>query len=468
MCHTIAAIATPPGSGGIGIIKISGQDALSVAASVFRKSAPAPEKGVSDTRHLKSFESHRFYHGHVADPENGKVLDEVLLVFMQSPRSYTREDIVEIHAHSGPLVLNAILSMVLRQGVRLAEPGEFTKRAYLSGRIDLTQAEAVIDIINARTDGALEAATAQIGGHLKASVDSVREALLRILAETEAAIDFSEDIEDSIDPEASLGLLRNEVIGKLMALTAQYEDAHYLRDGFRVLIVGRPNVGKSSLMNGLVRKDRAIVTSVPGTTRDLIEETLNIRGLPVIIADAAGLHQTDDPVEKLGIERTHAAIDDADLILFMSDISQPLARDESDIYERICHKKIILVANKSDLVDDTVSPEIPDAWGDMPMVRTSAIYDKGLDSLRDQIAAAATGGRGQMKSAIIPNLRHKGLLDQSLEAALAAAEGIRNDVSPELISIDIQEATDALGEIIGLTVREDILDHIFSNFCIGK
>ncbi len=385
---TIAAIATPAGSGGIGIIKISGKDALAIAASVFRKSCartPNPE-----LRTPNAFESHRLYHGYVVNPENGRVLDEILLAVMVAPHSYTREDVVEIHAHSGSAVLTAILDLVLKNGARLADPGEFTKRAYLSGRIDLTQAEAVIDIINAKTDKSLEIATAQIRGNMKAHIESVRDSLLHILAETEAAIDFPEDVEESIDTDAVSEVIQNQVVHKLNELIRQYKNAHFLRDGLKVLIAGRPNVGKSSLMNCLLRKDRAIVTPIPGTTRDFIEETLNIRGIQVTITDTAGLHETDDPVEILGIKKAYEYIDNADLILFMTDLSQPLTPDDHKIYEKISHKDFILVTNKADLVEDRFAPDIPDAWR-LPkspelrkpeIIKTSVIYDKGVDALR--------------------------------------------------------------------------------------
>jgi tRNA modification GTPase len=459
--HTIAAIATPAGTGGIGIIKISGTDAVPIAASLFRK------RGECESLKTHSFQSHRLYYGHITDPENGRVIDEVLFAPMFAPHSYTREDVVEIHSHSGMAVLNAILNLLLKKGARLAEPGEFTKRAFLNGRIDLTQAEAVIDIINAKTDKSLEIAASQIKGDLKNRVESVSDALLDILTRAEAAIDFPDDVEDIMDRDAAAEQIKQQVIDELERLISQYETAHVLRDGLKVVIAGRPNAGKSSLMNCLLQKDRAIVTPIPGTTRDLIEETLNIRGIPVVIADTAGLHDSDDPVEVLGIRKTYEYVQLSDLILFMIDLSRPVTENDHQIYEKICHKNVILVANKSDLVEDEFTPDIPDMWKKIPLVRISALYDQGLDALRDRIASVFTGGYDR-EDTVIPNLRHKLALERGLEAANTAVRAVQENIPFELVSIDIRESLDSLGEITGLTASEDILDQIFSRFCIGK
>jgi len=313
---TIAAIATPTGSGGIGIIKISGKDAFSIAEAIFQKSHASRGEGSSESKALSfPLKSHRLYHGHIVNPGTGQVLDEVLLSAMKAPRTYTREDVIEINTHSGHIVMASILDLVLQQGARLADPGEFTKRAYLSGRIDLTQAEAVIDIINSRTQKSLEIATSQIKGNLKNRIESIRGSLIDIITQVEAAIDFPEDVGDVIDAVSVKQILDKEIIGELSDMVEQYENAHFLRDGLKMIVVGRPNVGKSSLMNRLIQEDRVIVTPIPGTTRDLIEETLNIHGIPVIIADSAGLHETKDPVEVIGIGKTKDYIHASDLIL---------------------------------------------------------------------------------------------------------------------------------------------------------
>ena len=393
---TIAALATPVGSGGIGIIKISGDNALSIAASIFRKSTPPPEALSDSLRDPygppgSSFKSHRLYYGHVVDPESNRILDEVLLSVMMAPYTYTREDVVEINAHSGPVAIRGILELVLKKGARLAEPGEFTQRAYLNGRIDLTQAEAVIDIINAKTQKSLEIATAQVKGDMRECIEAIRGSMLEILTDIEAAIDFPEDVGDILEPSRTVEFVRRNIVEPLNDLVNLYDDAHVLRDGLKLVVVGRPNVGKSSLMNRLIKKDRAIVTPIPGTTRDLIEETINIRGIPVIISDTAGLHETTDPVEVIGISKAQECIDDSDLVLFMVDVSEPLTHEDDKIYETIQEKETILVLNKIDLVDEDFGFEMPDMWRRRHSVRTSALYNIGFTGLKDLIADVSMG-----------------------------------------------------------------------------
>ena len=468
--NTIAAIATPTGFGGIGIIKISGKGALSIASSIFQRSTASSDKP-KDTNSacFSSLKSHQLYYGHVVHPANGRVLDEVLLSVMLAPHTYTMENVVEINSHSGPVVLAFILDLVIKKGARLAEPGEFTKRAYLNGRIDLTQAEAVIDIINSRTDKALEIATSQIKGRLKKSVESIRKSLIILLTEIEAAIDFPDDVGEIINTKTAIKVLENHVIIDLKDLIDHYENAHILRDGLKMVVVGRPNVGKSSLMNRLIQNDRAIVTSIPGTTRDLIEEILNIHGIPVIIADTAGLHETDDPVEVIGIKKTQEYINGSDLVLFMVDASDSLTSEDYKIYETINDKQMILVVNKSDLVEDDFELEAADSWKKIPSIKISALYGSGINELKDLIAKLTIGERGfEVGNKIIPNLRHKIALERSLQLSVSAVEEIRKETPFELIAIDILEAVDTLGEVIGVTVKEDVIDQIFSRFCIGK
>jgi tRNA modification GTPase len=468
---TIAAIATPIGSGGIGIIKISGKDAFLIAETIFKRSHASKGDGrpEGDVRSF-SLKSHRIYHGHIVNPDTGKMLDEVLLSAMKAPMTYTREDIIEINTHSGYIVMGSILDLVLQKGARLADPGEFTKRAYLSGRIDLTQAEAVIDIITSRTEKSLEIATSQIRGDLKNRIESMRHSLMDILTQVEAAIDFPEDVGDVIDVKSMHQILDKAVIDELSGLVAQYEHAHFLRDGLKMIVVGRPNVGKSSLMNRLIQDDRVIVTSIPGTTRDLIEETLSIRGIPVIIADSAGLHETKDPVEVIGIGKTKEYIHASDLILFMIDASDPFTIEDQEIYKTIIgDKRIILVINKIDLVGYNFNFEIPQTWERIPNVKISALYGNGLSSLKDLIAKLAIGDhQPEVQNRIIPNLRHKIALEKSLEFVVSASEELCKGTSYELIAIDIKETLDKLGEIIGAVAKEDVIDQIFSRFCIGK
>ncbi|MAF33196.1 MAG: tRNA uridine-5-carboxymethylaminomethyl(34) synthesis GTPase MnmE [Desulfobacterales bacterium] len=471
---TIAAIATPIGSGGIGIIRISGQKAVSIAASLFQRSRLASNVSSENSigKHFGStdrFKSHHFYHGFIVHPETGQVLDEVLLTVMKAPHSYTREDIVEIHTHSGRVVMGAVLTSVLRQGARLADPGEFTKRAFINGRIDLIQAEAVVDIINAKTDEALKMATRLIMGGLGKQVESIRESLVHVLASFEAAIDFPEEAEEIIETDSTREHIQSQAINVLKKLIDQYDTSHVVRDGLKLVVLGRPNVGKSSLMNCLIQKDRAIVTSVPGTTRDFIEEHLSIEGIPVIITDTAGIQETKDPVEAIGVQKAREYMDQADLILFLVDASSSLLKEDKIIYQQLKDKPFILVINKSDLVDKDFNIEFPDSWGDPPRVKVSALYRRGLEALKARILDICVSGKlPDSNNGIVPNLRHKIALERCLRSTLAVAEGGRIGRPLELVVIDLKDAIDSLEGITGATTREDILDEIFHRFCIGK
>ncbi len=471
---TIAAIATPVGRGGIGIVKISGTDAFGIAQAIFKPLNISPDAHAAkdpqgaNVRPVE-FETHRLYYGHIIDPDSDQLLDEVLLSAMRAPRTYTREDVVEINAHGGAMVLHAILQLVTRKGARLAEPGEFTRRAFLNGRIDLTQAEAVIDVINARTQKNLALAAAQMSGKLKDQVAFVRKQLVGLLTQVDAVIDFPEDVDDLGNPQNTVDSIRKGVLVPLKGLIQNYIDAHVFRDGISVAVVGRPNVGKSSLLNQLVKKDRAIVTDIPGTTRDIIEETLNLQGIPVIISDTAGVHPTENPIEKMGIEKTIAHVNGSDLVLFMVEAHCPLSPDDRLIYEKINSKRIIMVLNKIDLVQKDESTRLPDTWQYDDQVSISALYDRGIDQLKDKIIKLAGGQTPvDLDAVIVPNLRHKMLLETSLVAAEAVIEALQNGISSELVAIHLQEAIDALGVISGDNVKVDVLDQIFSRFCVGK
>ena len=471
---TIAAIATPGGGGGIGIIKISGPKAVLIATVIF---SPAEQPATTDSGNRSSpktaihagFQSHRLNYGHIIYPDTGRIVDEVLLSVMKAPRSYTKEDVVEINAHGGQVALNAILELVCKHGARIAEPGEFTQRAFLNGRIDLTQAEAVIDIINARTDKSLQVATAQVDGKLRRSVEQIREFLIELLARTEAAIDFPDDVQDTAEPKRTAAEVEAGVIKPLRTLIRYHVDGRVIRDGLKVAVIGRPNVGKSSLLNCLVQKERAIITSLPGTTRDMVEETLNIQGFPISLTDTAGLHDTEDPIEVLGIEKTIENIHGADLVLFMIEANRPLAVDDTNIFERIRSKPFIIVLNKIDLVNVDDLVKLPAAWGEMVCVHTSALYDRGIDRLKDQIIATAFGKEPiDLDAAIVPNVRQKLLMEDGLEAAENINRALDNGTPMELVAIHLQEAIDSLGQILGTNVKVDVLDQIFSRFCIGK
>jgi tRNA modification GTPase len=444
---TIAAIATPGGRGGIGIIKISGSKAFPIARSIFRPgdsnlSLVSGAAGAGQKSEPLEFETHRIYHGHIVDPDNRRLLDEVLVSAMKAPRTYTREDVVEINAHGGAVVL-------------FAEPGEFTKRAFLNGRIDLTQAEAVIDIINARTQENLELVTGQVTGRLRQMLVSIRSHLTDILTRVEAAIDFPEDVDELIEPGSTAKTVEKEAVAPLKRLIRYYVDAHIFRDGLSVAIVGRPNVGKSSLLNQLVKKDRAIVTSIPGTTRDIIEETLNIEGIPVIVSDTAGVHKTENPVEMIGIEKTLAHVNGSDMVLFLIEANRSLDAADHQIYAKIKAKPVFVVLNKIDLIQNRTDTDIPDEWSYVDRLRISALYDQGIDYLRDKIVKWAGGENPvDLAEAIVPNLRHKLLLEKTLSAAETIAEELQKE--------------DALGEITGDSAKVDVLDQIFSRFCVGK
>jgi tRNA modification GTPase len=455
---TIAAIATPAGAGGIGVVKISGPRAVSIALPLLH-----PPR---DPHILKS---HHLYYGSIIDPETERTLDEVLVSVMKAPNTYTREDVVEIQAHGSRCGLGAILELILKRGARLAEPGEFTKRAFLKGRIDLSQAEAVIDLVNAQTAEGLELAARQLEGQLLQSIEGVRAPLEEIRVEVEAAIDFPEDVEDIILPGIFADTITREVITPLEALLDHYDEGHVYREGVAATIVGRPNVGKSSLMNRLLQKERAIVTPVPGTTRDFIEETVNIRGIPLRLIDTAGLHETDSHLEAAGIRFTRQQLDKADLVLFMVDCSIPLNDEDMRIYELVQDRKAILVINKTDLADGHVAESIAEPLGGLPRVETSALYDLGIEDLKVAIFNEVTRQRGASDlPSVVPNLRHKMALDRGLAASREAVEGFRTGRPPELVAVDLKDALDALGEITGVVTTEEILNQIFSRFCVGK
>ena len=462
---TITAIATPSGKGGIGIIKISGKEALTIAAALFRKPGCV---GDSNAASADLFETHKIYYGHVVDAGGGEVVDEVLLSVMRAPRSYTREDVVEINAHAGFAVQRKILELVISKGARLAEPGEFTKRAFLNGRIDLTQAEGVIDIINARTDTALAIANAQVKGGLGERITSVRDALVGILAEIEAEIDFPDDVGENVLTENLRQQLKTEVLNPLAVLLSQYRAAHFYRDGVKLAVVGRPNVGKSSLVNRLLQKDRVIVTPIPGTTRDVIEESLDIHGIPVTVRDTAGLHLTEDPIETIGIEKTRECIRDADLVFFLVDAGARLTSEDFEIYNTIQGKSTILVINKMDLLTEDKTFPIPESWK-VPTAMTSALYGQGIDSLKQRFADTfMRNGKHPDSDRMVPNLRHKISLERGVEAVESGFKAVAANLPEELIAIDLKEGIDALGEINGQSVKESILDEIFRRFCIGK
>lgn len=457
MVDTITAIATPPGSGGIGIIRISGPRALEIVPLFFGTSPTGPSPGLQLT-------SHTLLHGYIFNARTREVIDEVLLLFMMAPRSYTAEDVVEIQSHSGPFVMAAILDQVISAGARLAEPGEFTKQAFLNGRIDLTQAEAVADIINARSSASLKMAAAQGIGELRRAIEESRNTLIDLLALLESAIDFPDETQELVPTELGLDKVRT-VLMACRVFIKKYEDAHFLRDGIKLTICGPPNVGKSSLMNRLLEKERSIVTAIPGTTRDLIEESLNINGIPYLLSDTAGMHKTDDLVEKIGIERANKQIACSDLILFMKSAESKISETElRGIVPK--DKKLILVINKIDLAHGDLK-DLDPALDDIAWVKISALKNVGIDKLRKMITELSMGNLDDTSS-VVPNLRHRKALENCVKSLETAEKGFKNNQNEETLAMDIRDAANFLGEITGDTAGIDILDTIFSNFCIGK
>lgn len=452
---TICAVSTPPGEAGIGIIRISGKDAVRIASSVFR-----PRKGAR----VMSGSSHRIHYGHVVAPATGEVVDEALVSVMRAPATYTREDVVEINCHGGMIPLSRTIALLVKAGARQAEPGEFTKRAFLNGRIDLSQAEAVMDIIKARTDLAHKAANEQLLGGLSREIAGLRNSLISITASVEAIIDFPEE-----DIETESGRPLAEEIGRVSRgiddMLSTVTCGRILRDGFATAIIGRPNVGKSSLLNALLRHDRAIVTDVPGTTRDVLEEYLNVSGVPLRILDTAGIRHSQDVVEQEGVRRTLAALESADIVLAVLDGSHELTTEDRRVLEQTKEKLTILVINKSDLPRRLEAIDSPPA-----QVVISCRTGSGLDELRRSLSAlvmqgAAPSGRGH---AWAVNQRHATALERSKESLKRALESVQSGLSPEFTALDLRAALDDLGIIIGATYTEDILERVFNDFCIGK
>ncbi len=459
MNDTIAAIATPFGSGGIGVIRISGPDAFNIALKLFSK-----KKSRFET-FKKNFESHKICHGYIFDQKTMAVIDEVLLIPMKGPSSYTAEDVIEIQAHSGTFVLRAILEEILSLGARLSEPGEFTKRAFLNQRIDLTQAEAVADIINAKSANALKFATSQVLGTFGKKIQELRERLIHFLSLLEVGIDFPDDVEPFQPSENEIQGIA-DVLEKCREFIKQHNDACFLKEGIRVTICGSPNVGKSSLMNRLLEKDRSIITAIPGTTRDPVEEGLNIDGIPFVITDTAGIHQTDDLVEIIGIEKAKNHITTSDIILYMKEPGNTFSERE---FEKIVPpgKKVIFVVNKIDISEGNL-PKLPEKYHHIPTIEISALLNKGIKELKQKILGISIADLDMEKSPVIPNLRHKKALEQTVGSLSAALDGLKNGQAEELLAIDIKNSIDSLGTITGETASIDILDNIFSNFCIGK
>jgi len=453
---TIAAVATPPGEGGVAIIRLSGPRAEEIAGKVFARAGG--KDGALRSRCLT--------YGTIRDPKSGEIMDEVLVALMRKPLSYTGEDVVEINCHGGPLVTRRLLQLILAQGARHADPGEFTRRAFLNGRIDLAQAEAILDLTQARTETGMKLALQQMHGGLSKWIAELREELLEILAQVEAAIDFpEEDIEllHRGDLVAKIESLREKITGIIQS----YEWGRLFREGAKVCIAGRPNVGKSSLLNALLGEERVIVTAIPGTTRDVIEESINLGGLPVVLWDTAGIHQAADPVEKIGVEFSLKRLEAADAILVVLDGASHHSSEDETILRVVRGKKGLIVINKSDLPQQLDPSWVAEAAADKAAVSVSALKMTGLNEL-EQILYDLLLTKSAEPSIVLTNARHKAALQRASDGLDASAQALQRGLSAEFVTVELFEVKDGLEEVIGAVDSEDILERIFSKFCIGK
>lgn len=457
MEDTIAAVATAYGEGGIGIIRISGEKALSILEEVF--------EFAGETYQIVN---RRMTYGRIVDRENEQIIDEVLAVYMKGPKTYTAEDVVEINCHGSMVSLRKTLALVLRKGARLAEPGEFTKRAFLNGRLDLSQAEAVIDIIKAKTDRSFDVAMSQLEGALSFRVTEIRQKLLDLLVDITVNIDYpDEDIEElTYDKIEENILLIGEMIEKLLSTA---DTGRMIREGIRVAIVGKPNVGKSSLMNSLLRETRAIVTEIPGTTRDTIEEAISIRNIPVYLVDTAGIRETSDEVERLGIERSKAAFNEADFIIFIMDGSSAISDEDREIASYLDGRDSVVLINKNDLERGFTNDDVRELVNDPVIIETSLINNEGIEEIENHIEELVYGGElSQHDSTMVNNVRHIELLKQSRDSLRDAMEMTLAREALDFIEVDVRNAYDLLGEITGETVSDDIINEVFARFCLGK
>ncbi|HBG38356.1 MAG TPA: tRNA uridine-5-carboxymethylaminomethyl(34) synthesis GTPase MnmE [Clostridiaceae bacterium] len=455
---TIAAISTALGEGGIGIVRISGDKSMNILKKVFKS---AKGKDVS------KLHSYSMMHGYIIDPKTNEKIDEVIVSYMKKPSTYTREDVVEINCHGGVIAVRRVLQLTLDNGARLAEPGEFTKRAFLNGRIDLSQAEAVMDLIRAKTDESMKIALEQSEGKLSKQVEKINNKILDILAHIEAEVEFSEEDIDEVVNEKVIKDCE-EVKGQMEDLLKNADKGKILREGLNVIIVGKPNVGKSSLLNALLEEKRAIVTDVPGTTRDTIEEYINIDGIPVKLIDTAGIREARNEVEKIGVERTKECIDKADLILFMIDGSREIDDEDMKIVEIAKNRDVIVIINKHDLPMNVDIEYIKKTFYNKPVLYVSVKTNEGVSSIKEEITNFVYKGKVSVKDIYVTNIRHKKALNDAIESIENGITTIKNGYPIDMASIDIKDAYLKLGEITGKTVSEDIIDRIFTNFCIGK
>jgi tRNA modification GTPase len=455
---TITAISTPVGQAGIGIIRISGSKAAPIAEKIF-----VPRNG------SWPLESHRLYLGDLFDPSSGNPIDEVLLSFMEGPNTYTREDVVEINSHSGFVLLSRILQLVLDHGARIAMPGEFTMRAFLNGRIDLTQAEAVMDLINSRSERGLQLATRQLKGGFGQKLEKIKGEALDIMANIEVGIDFPDEEPEIIPIEQALRILKEEIIDPIESLIATHDMKRIWLDGIKTVIAGRVNVGKSSLLNRFLEEERAIVTPIPGTTRDVIEATITIEGIPLRLMDTAGLREVENEVEKIGLYFTSEKIAEADLLLVVIDQSRPLESDDLELIEKCAGKRALIILNKIDLPECSPREEIVARVSGCPVVSVSALTGEGIDDLKKAVVeSVARGDFDPEGSHVATNLRHIEILTSAAGFFRDAVKKMQEGAPLEIVALELKSGLDAIEEIIGSTASDELLDRIFGQFCLGK
>lgn len=455
---TITSISTPMGEGAIGIVRLSGPQAIEIGDILYK-----------GKKKLSEVETHTINYGHIIDPETNETVEEVMVSVLRAPKTFTREDIIEINCHGGILTINRILELTMTYGARMAEPGEYTKRAFLNGRIDLSQAEAVMDFIRSKTDRASKVAMNQIEGRLSDLIKKQRQSILEILAQVEVNIDYPEydDVEDATTDfllEQSKRI--KEEINQLLETGAQ---GKIMREGLSTVIVGRPNVGKSSMLNNLIQDNKAIVTEVAGTTRDVLEEYVNVRGVPLRLVDTAGIRDTEDIVEKIGVERSRKALSEADLILFVLNNNEPLTEDDQTLFEVIKNEDVIVIINKIDLEQRLDVSELREMIGDMPLIQTSMLKQEGIDELEIQIKDLFFGGEVQNQDmTYVSNSRHISLLKQARQSIQDAIDAAESGIPMDMVQIDLTRTWEILGEIIGESASDELIDQLFSQFCLGK
>lgn len=455
---TITSISTPMGEGAIGIVRLSGSRAIEITDKLYKGKKP-----------LAEVDSHTINYGHIVDPDTNEVVEEVMVSVLRAPKTFTREDIVEINCHGGILTINRVLELTMTAGARMAEPGEYTKRAFLNGRIDLSQAEAVMDFIRSKTDRASKVAMNQIEGRLSDMIKRQRQSILEILAQVEVNIDYPE-YDDVEDATTEFLLEKSEEIkSEIDRLLATGTQGKIMREGLSTVIVGKPNVGKSSMLNNLIQDNKAIVTEVAGTTRDVLEEYVNVRGVPLRLVDTAGIRETEDIVEKIGVERSRKALSEADLILFVLNYNEALTEEDVKLYEVIKNEDAIVIVNKTDLEQHLDLDEVRGMVGDMPVIETSMLKQEGIDQLEEQIRDLFFGGEVQNQDmTYVSNSRHISLLKQARHSIQDAIDAAEAGIPMDMVQIDLTRTWEILGEIIGASASDELIDQLFSQFCLGK